>query len=54
MCWRICSIMTHMDDHTCTAEDREDVAAVRAAREEIAAGAKAVPWEQVKAELALD
>lgn len=35
------------------AEDLADIKAARAAREEIAAGDAAIPWEQVKADLGL-
>ena len=35
------------------AEDLEDIMAARAAREEIAAGVAAVPWDEVKRDLGL-
>ena len=42
-----------LDRLIAAAEDLADIRAARAAREEMAAGETAIPWEQVKADLGL-
>ena len=42
-----------LDRLIAAAEDLADIQAARAAREEMAAGETAIPWEQVKADLGL-
>lgn len=42
-----------LDQLIAAAEDLADIEAARAARDEMAEGAKSIPWEQVKADLGL-
>lgn len=42
-----------LDRLIAAAEDLADIEAARAARDEMSAGAEAIPWEQVKADLGL-
>jgi prevent-host-death family protein len=42
-----------LDSLIAAAEDLEDIVAARAARDELAGGAAAIPWDQVKTDLGL-